>query len=86
MQCPTFKLDANGRPDEIEIVPYAREAKFFTECRLLNQNVQVVLEGATNTYFLGSVHHPKGNIAEALVREGFAKTIDWSLSGFSQGN
>ncbi|XP_063698694.1 staphylococcal nuclease domain-containing protein 1 [Culicoides brevitarsis] len=83
VRCPTFKLDANGRPDETAIVPYAREAKFFTECRLLNQTVKVVLESATNTYFLGSVIHPKGNIAEALVREGFAKTIDWSLSGFS---
>jgi hypothetical protein len=26
------------------------------------------------------VIHPKGNIAEFLLREGYAKTVEWSLN------
>ena len=47
------------------------EAKFFTESRLLQREVQVVLEGVSgNNNFLATVLHPAGNIAEFLVREG----------------
>lgn len=83
IRCPSFKLDSTGKPDDSVNVPYALEARFFTESRLLNQDVEVVLESNTNTNFVGMLLHPKGNIAEALVREGFAKCIDWSLNSCS---
>lgn len=37
----------------------------------------------SNTNFVGLLKHPKGNIAEALVRDGLAKCIDWSLNSCS---
>lgn len=83
IRCPSFKLDSTGRPDDSVTVPYALEARFFTESRLLNQEVSVKLEGVSNNNFVGTISHPKGNIAEALVREGFAKCIDWSLNSCS---
>lgn len=61
------------------IEPFSNEAKFFAETRLLQQDVQIVLESVSNANFVGSVIHPKGNIAEALLREGFAKCVDWSI-------
>ncbi|KAF8363962.1 tsn-1 [Pristionchus pacificus] len=58
---------------------FANEAKFFAEARVLQQDVQIVLESVSNNNFVGSILHPKGNIAEALVREGLAKCVDWSI-------
>lgn len=59
--------------------PFSEEAKFFTESRLLQRDVQIVLESSSNQNFVGSVIHPKGNIAESLLREGYAKCVDWSI-------
>ncbi|CAJ0581780.1 unnamed protein product, partial [Mesorhabditis spiculigera] len=59
--------------------PFAEEAKFFAEIRLLQRDVQVVLESSSNQNLVGSVLHPKGNIAESLLREGYAKCVDWSI-------
>jgi hypothetical protein len=59
---------------------FSEEAKYFTECRLLQRDVEIVLEGVSNANFVGSILHPKGNIAELLLREGFAKCVDWSIS------
>ena len=58
----------------------ASQAKFFTESRLLQQDVKVVLEGVSNKLVVASVLHPNGNIAEVLVREGLAKVVDWSIT------
>lgn len=45
-----FKIDQdkNVNPDQ-----YAEEAKFFTESRLLQREVQIVLEGVSNQNLLG---------------------------------
>ena len=29
--------------------------------------------------FVGTLVHPNGNISELLLKEGFAKCVDWSL-------
>jgi staphylococcal nuclease domain-containing protein 1 len=42
--------------------------------------VEVVLESSNNNNFVGSVLHPMGNIAEALLKEGMAKCVDWSIA------
>ncbi len=47
---------------------------------LLQRDVEVVLESSNNNNFVGSVLHPMGNIAEALLKEGMAKCVDWSIS------
>ena len=47
--------------------------------------MEIVLESVSNKNFLGSVIHPNGSIAEALLREGFAKCVDWSLTCVTGG-
>ena len=51
--------------------PYGLEAQYFTETKLLQQEVEVILESCNkaNNMLIGSVIHPMGNIAEALLRQ-----------------
>lgn len=85
LKCPGFKLDSDGKPDHSVPVDYANEARYFVESRLLQREVQIVLESVNNTNFVGSIRFPKGNIAEALLREGFAKCVDWSMAFMRTG-
>uniref|UniRef100_A0A915LNN3 TNase-like domain-containing protein n=4 Tax=Meloidogyne TaxID=189290 RepID=A0A915LNN3_MELJA len=39
---------------------------------------RVILESTSNQNFIGSVLHPRGNIAEFLLRDGLAKCLDWT--------
>ncbi|OXA52850.1 staphylococcal nuclease domain-containing protein 1 [Folsomia candida] len=84
IRCPGFKVDSEGKPDPSTTEAFAEEAKFFTEIRLLQSDVEVALESVNNQSFVGSVIHPNGNIAELLLRDGFARCIDWSM-GFVSG-
>ncbi|GMT14304.1 hypothetical protein PFISCL1PPCAC_5601 [Pristionchus fissidentatus] len=74
VRSPSTRAGSDGA-----VEPFSNEAKFFAESRILQQDVQIVLESVSNNNFVGSVLHPKGNIAEALLREGFAKCVDWSI-------
>uniref|UniRef100_A0A8C9SWA2 Staphylococcal nuclease domain-containing protein n=1 Tax=Scleropages formosus TaxID=113540 RepID=A0A8C9SWA2_SCLFO len=65
--------------------PFAAEAKFFTESRLLQRDVQIILESCHNQVILGTILHPNGNITELLLREGFARCVDWSMAVYTQG-
>ncbi|XP_033101620.1 staphylococcal nuclease domain-containing protein 1-like [Anneissia japonica] len=65
--------------------PYSEEAKYFTESRLLQREVSIILEGTSNQNFLGAVLHPNGNIAEFLLKEGLARCVDWSMRVVTQG-
>jgi len=91
LRSPQTKLGAEGKPDPAQCEPFAVEAHFFTESRLLQRDVEVVLEShsynAMNkiTTLVGSVIHPAGNIAEALLKEGMAKCVDWSISKVTGG-
>eukprot|EP00213_Chloropicon_mariensis_P002107 CAMPEP_0197482766 /NCGR_PEP_ID=MMETSP1309-20131121/56526_1 /TAXON_ID=464262 /ORGANISM="Genus nov. species nov., Strain RCC998" /LENGTH=951 /DNA_ID=CAMNT_0043025321 /DNA_START=340 /DNA_END=3195 /DNA_ORIENTATION=+ len=64
--------------------PFAVKAKVFVETFALNQDVQVKVEGLdkyANLYVSISRTYPGGvtvNLAEALLKEGLGKTIDWS--------
>lgn len=80
IRCPSTRPDETSDPSSI-----VKEAQYFTESRLLQRDVEVVLEGATNQNFVGSVLHPNGNIAEALLKVGMAKCVDWSLSSVFGG-
>jgi len=44
--------------DKTVVEPFAEEAKYFTEVRLLQRDVKIVLEGASNQNLLGTVVHP----------------------------
>lgn len=79
-------MDDKGRPDPTAKVPYAEEARYFVEVRLLQREVEIILESVNNNNFVGTILHPKGNIAEALLREGFARCVDWSIAFMKSGN
>ena len=55
LQCPTFKREADGTESP---EPFAAEAKFFTESRLLQRDVQIILESCPNQIILGTILHP----------------------------
>lgn len=50
-----FKTDEDGKqvPE-----PFAEECKYFTESRLLQRDVKIILEGVSNQNLLGTVIHP----------------------------
>ncbi|XP_071476921.1 staphylococcal nuclease domain-containing protein 1-like [Diadema antillarum] len=83
IKCPMFK-----REGDVEVAdPFADQAKFFTESRLLQREIKIVLEGVSNQNFLGTVLHPvnNSNIAELLLKEGFARCVDWSMGVVTSG-
>uniref|UniRef100_A0A673MAT0 Staphylococcal nuclease domain-containing protein n=1 Tax=Sinocyclocheilus rhinocerous TaxID=307959 RepID=A0A673MAT0_9TELE len=82
IKCPTFKREADGSETP---EPFAAEAKFFTESRLLQRDVQIILESCPNQVILGTILHPNGNITELLLKEGFARCVDWSMAVYTQG-
>uniref|UniRef100_A0A4W5MCV1 Staphylococcal nuclease and tudor domain containing 1 n=1 Tax=Hucho hucho TaxID=62062 RepID=A0A4W5MCV1_9TELE len=82
VKCPTFKREADGTESP---EPFAAEAKFFTESRLLQRDVQIILESCPNQVILGTILHPNGNITELLLKEGFARCVDWSMAVYTQG-
>ncbi|KAK3517979.1 hypothetical protein QTP70_029100 [Hemibagrus guttatus] len=82
IKCPTFKREPDGTETP---EPFAAEAKFFTESRLLQRDVQIILESCPNQVILGTILHPNGNITELLLKEGFARCVDWSMAVYTQG-
>ncbi|KAA0721060.1 4SNc-Tudor domain protein p100 co-activator [Triplophysa tibetana] len=82
VKCPSFKREPDGNESP---EPFAAEAKFFTESRLLQRDVQIILESCPNQIILGTILHPNGNITELLLKEGFARCVDWSIAVYSQG-
>ncbi|EGT54560.1 hypothetical protein CAEBREN_06656 [Caenorhabditis brenneri] len=75
----------NPNASDSRAEPFSEEAKFFVESRLLQRDVQVILESTSNQNVVGSIIHPKGNIAESLLREGYAKCVDWSIGVVTGG-
>lgn len=54
IKCPTLKQEGESEP-------FAEEAKFFVETRILQRDVQIVLEGVANQsngILLGTILHP----------------------------
>lgn len=74
------KVGAEGKPEE-----YGEEAKFFVEMRILQRDVKIILEGMSNQNLMGTVLHPKGNISEFLLKEGYAKCVDKSINMVKSG-
>uniref|UniRef100_A0AC35TZH4 Staphylococcal nuclease domain-containing protein n=1 Tax=Rhabditophanes sp. KR3021 TaxID=114890 RepID=A0AC35TZH4_9BILA len=59
--------------------PFAEEAKSFVEARLLNREIDLLVEGADNTRIVASIAHRAGNIAVLMLQEGYGKCVDWSM-------
>jgi len=61
--------------------PFGDEARQFTELRLLNRDVDVVIQGMDKFgNFFGTLQFPKGNIAAKLLEHGLGKFVPWSAA------
>ncbi|KAG7367213.1 staphylococcal nuclease-like protein [Nitzschia inconspicua] len=72
----------NPRADPpIKSEDFADEARTFSEQRILQRELEVVLLGTdkSGVCCVGSILHPKGNIAVELLKNGLAKMSDWSV-------
>jgi staphylococcal nuclease domain-containing protein 1 len=74
-----------GSSTEVSPDPFGREAKHFTEFRVLNREVRIVLEGVDKfSNLIGSVYYSDGDSAKdlalELVENGLAKYVEWSAS------
>lgn len=60
---------------------FADEARTFAELRILQRELDIVLYGTdkSGACGVGSILHPRGNIAVELLKNGLAKMSDWSL-------
>ncbi|EEB10167.1 nuclease domain-containing protein, putative [Pediculus humanus corporis] len=86
IRCPSIKYDSNGQIDpSTPDLLLAQEAKFFVEKHLLQRDVEVILESTSNNNFVGTVLVPKRNIAEGLLKEGYAHCVDWSMAFLTFG-
>ena len=63
IQCPMFRREEDKEVPE----QFADEAKFFTESRLLQRDVHIILEGVSNANFLGTVQHPVSSTIKHLL-------------------
>ena len=72
----------DGIPEE-----FFQIARFTVETRLLGRDVGVIIEGSAprsgqgsaEPLFVGTIVHPAGNISELLLKEGYARCVDWSM-------
>ncbi|GFS39452.1 TUDOR-SN protein 1 [Actinidia rufa] len=74
-----------GSTTEVAPDPFGREAKHFTEIRVLNRDVRIVLEGVDKfSNLIGSVYYPDcesaKDVALELIENGLAKYVEWSAS------
>lgn len=79
IQCPGFR---KGEGDDHKPMPFALNARYLTEVRLLHRDVLVRVEGVDrNNMLFATVTVPglSTYIGEELLRSGFAKTVSWSI-------
>ena len=82
LYCPRFNsggaVSAGAAPSP---EAYAEQARLFTQMRLLQRKLQVHIEGieSNGSGILGTVLHPKGNIAVDIIRAGLGRVSERSL-------
>jgi staphylococcal nuclease domain-containing protein 1 len=61
--------------------PFSEEARQFVQSRLLQRELKVSLLGTDKSggSAVGTIHHPAGNIAVELLKNGLARMADWSV-------
>lgn len=79
VSCPRMGNPRFDPPTEDE--PFAEEARQFVQARLLHRELYVTLHGTDKSGVcgVGTVHHPRGNIAVELLKNGLARMSDWSV-------
>ena len=83
IKCPMLKRESSSNSEANEL--FAEEARQYVDARLLQRQVKVILDGVNNQNLVGTLLHPKGNIALHLLKEGLAKCVDWSLTLLQPG-
>jgi len=60
--------------------PFAVDARDFVSTRLLHRELEMSVYGTdkAGVCAVGTVHHPRGNIAAELLKAGLARISDWS--------
>lgn len=83
IQCPGFRRAEGDDPSAPpKAMPFAANARFLSEIRLLNRDVRVSLEGVDrNGMIFATVEdvRAKTYIGEELLLAGLAKTVSWGL-------
>lgn len=83
IQCPGFRRAEGDDPSAPpKAMPFAANARFLSEIRLLNRDVRVNLEGVDrNGMVFATVEDPRAKtyIGEELLSAGLAKTVSWGL-------
>ncbi|KAJ0536778.1 putative micrococcal nuclease [Helianthus annuus] len=79
------RITASPAFNEVSPDAFGREAKHFTEIRVLNRDVRIVLEGVDKfSNLIGSVYYADGespkDLALELIENGYAKYVEWSAS------
>ncbi|KAF2321361.1 hypothetical protein GH714_040435 [Hevea brasiliensis] len=79
------RLAVSTASTEVAPDPFGIDAKYFTEQRVLNRDVRIVLEGVDKfSNLIGSVYYPDGesakDLALELVENGLAKYVEWSAN------
>uniref|UniRef100_A0AC35TVF8 Staphylococcal nuclease domain-containing protein n=1 Tax=Rhabditophanes sp. KR3021 TaxID=114890 RepID=A0AC35TVF8_9BILA len=74
-----FVLSGIRCPSFLKNEPFAKEAKSFVEARLLNREIDLLVEATENNKIVASISHRAGNIAILMLQLGYAKCADWSL-------
>ncbi|KAL3911169.1 MAG: hypothetical protein SGILL_007389 [Bacillariaceae sp.] len=77
--CPRVGNPRADPPTKSE--EFADQARSFSEQRILQRELDVVLYGTDKSGVcgVGSIMHPKGSIAVELLKNGLAKMSDWSV-------
>ena len=87
IKAPACRVNVPNMEDLVE--PFGSESRFFTESRLLQRDVRLILESNNNSgsssTFLATVLHPAGNIAHHLVANGLARVVDWNIAVVTGG-
>lgn len=68
--------------------PYSQQARQFATSRLLQRELDISLLGTDKNGLnvAGTIHHPAGNIAVELLKNGLARMTDWSLRMMAPGD
>jgi hypothetical protein len=77
VRSPVYKFN-----DIVGSEPFSLEAKIFTEYKLWNRTVSVVLDGLDKFNFFATVtwSDKKLNIAKDLLEMGLANFVEWSMA------
>jgi len=68
--------------------PFAVDARDFVSTRLLHRELEMTVHGTDKpgVCAVGTVHHPRGNIAVELLKAGLARVSDWSARMMDPGD